>query len=135
MKKLWLFLCAISLCGCQSSNIHVCKMTDGNYKWEVEYHTNDANEVVSMKQTVEIQADDAKELEESLVALDEIFEEYVESYKEACHLEKTQQELVAKRVLSVDASKLTFKQREMMSLEKDAEYIIMQLEYAGYTCK
>ena len=59
----------------------------------------------------------------------------MESYGKACHLEKTQQELVAKRVLSVDASKLTFKQREMMSLEKDAEYIIMQLEHAGYTCK
>lgn len=135
MKKILVIGLALLLGGCASSASHVCKMSSAPYQWEIDYQVDDHANVTQMAQKVTVEVADETEKADIQKTLDEVFTAYLKEYGEACELTENDHDLTLERILTIDFALLSEAQKETMSFEDQENYLIAQLEYAGYTCE
>lgn len=134
MKKLLCLLALFCLCGCTKEKQNVCKMSDEPYEWLINYQVNEQDNVDWMEQIVRVEAKDEKEKQEYIVLIEQLFNEYVDTYGDACEVVNSDQGLNVERILYVNFHKLTQSQKDEMGFAEEEDRLITQLEYAGYKC-
>ena len=136
MKRAFLFLIISILCGCSAKEpLHVCTMTNDNIEWKVEYTLDEEDQLVHMAQILNITCRDEQEKADYDQSVAAVFEAYLDHYGEACQVENKDNDLMIERILSIDFTKLSEEKKEEMGYESQEEYLIAQLEFAGYQCK
>lgn len=134
MKKMALVFILLMLCGCTHSKVHTCQMTSDDLNWEIQYETDDSGHVVLIQQSVSVEVENQEQKDTYQTMFDEMFNDYIKNYEGACSLEKYDLDTMVKRTLVIKYDQLTEKQKDEMSFESAEEYLIAQLDYAGYTC-
>jgi len=110
-------------------------MKDNNVEWRIEYTLDDNENLSDMSQRLKINCADESERKAYEKSVDSVFDAYLENYGEACQVENKDDGLNIERILTIDFSQLSDDKKEEMGYESKEDYLIAQLEFAGYQCE